>query len=131
VKDYGRYQYYINGLWNSLYSQISLTGKYFAYSPVIVQGPNILKTWFSVTPVMSTTKDDLIAAVRALKYLFIQLSAGVAAPNLSTKIYTNGSDKFVEHPKFGRLPGGIRFIDLSEWDGENRTWEAKDLSYTG
>jgi hypothetical protein len=73
--------------------------------------------------------EDLIESVRAMEFIPVQLSFAVSTPDLPRKIYTNGANYYIDHPSFGRVPGGISYIDLSTWDGGCRVYDESDLRY--
>jgi len=122
----------IGDFWHQKYYKISLTEKYVAYSFFVIHATGVQFELTIRPTIEGATREDLVEAVRSLRFVLIQVSVGVAASGIeSSKTYTNGSNHFVENPEFGRMPGGLKFIDVSKWKGEDRIWTREDLSYTG
>ncbi|MCI3205468.1 MULTISPECIES: hypothetical protein [Pandoraea] len=95
--------------------------------PIIEDSPTLSPTWQFQPVGGSATKDDLIAAARSRKYIALQQGVGITSPGKPMKFYTSGASHFTNHPGLGNVPGGMRFIDLSTFDGENHVYTEQEL----
>jgi hypothetical protein len=78
------------------------------------------------------SKEQMVNLIKTdLRWLPIRLGMGVTAPRLPTKIYSSGSDRFVNHPVLGQIPGGLDYLDLMKWDGQDRDFLTSDIEHTG
>jgi hypothetical protein len=91
-----------------------------------------LTYWIYSSQGSTPSKEELISRIKTdLRWLPVRLGMGVTAPELPTKLYSNGSDRFVNHPILGQIPGGLDYLDLMNWDGQNRDFLPSDIKYTG
>ncbi|WP_171845192.1 hypothetical protein [Burkholderia sp. MSMB1588] len=42
-------------------------------------------------------------------------------------LHTNGAAHFTDHPEFGHIPGGLHYVDLTQWEGESRDFTEDDI----
>lgn len=68
-----------------------------------------------------------------LRWLSLRQGIGLSTRNgvLPTKFYTNGANYYVDHPTLARVPGGLEYVDLTNWDGRTRAITASDIKHTG
>ncbi|RON09408.1 hypothetical protein BK659_10795 [Pseudomonas brassicacearum] len=94
---------------------------------------NINFTYFIYSlPTAGISKEEFIKSIQTeLKWIPIRLGMGIEAPGLQTKIYSNGSDYFVNHTTLGRVPGGLYYLDLMNWDGQNQDFQLGHIKHTG
>ncbi|VVE30181.1 hypothetical protein PAQ31011_03626 [Pandoraea aquatica] len=78
-------------------------------------------------PMADNTLELLINAVRGRQYIPLQQGIGITSPGKPMKFYTSGAAHFTDHPGLGTVPGGMRFIDLSTWDGEFHNYTEDEL----
>jgi hypothetical protein len=78
------------------------------------------------------SKEEIIKGIKTeLKWIPIRLGMGIEAPGLQTRVYSNGSDHFVNHATLGRVPGGLYYLDLMNWDGQNQDFQLGHIKHTG
>jgi hypothetical protein len=74
---------------------------------------------------------ELVKAIQTFGFLPLHHGVGIAAPGLPTLLRTGGSGEYVQHPVFGRIPGGLRYLDLTGWAGAaDTTFADGDLGTT-
>ncbi|VVE72867.1 hypothetical protein PCA31118_04336 [Pandoraea captiosa] len=94
--------------------------------PILADQPQHAPSW-RFQPVASTNREQLITAVRGRQYIPFQQGVGISAPGKLMKFYTSGASHFTNHPGLGTVPGGMRFIDLRAWNGEDHTFTEQEL----
>ncbi|MBB3228637.1 hypothetical protein FHW69_003279 [Luteibacter sp. Sphag1AF] len=127
LSDNALFTYYFNGVWMEYVVSLSDFFEYRTLGPIAqLDAASVdLRFWLLQTQ-FGPSHEEFVKAVRKVGYIPLNVFVGIMAPGKETVIRTPGSEAYVDTP-LGRVPGGLQYIDFSQWSEGSVTYSEGDL----